>query len=171
MNVRIFMAQSVNGMIAREDFSEDFLADAHWDCFLGQVKEAGCFVVGRETYETVKSWKEFSFDSIKATKIVISSDKSLKLDKGFTLATSPADALKKAKEKKFANVVVTGGGGINAAFMKQGLVNELVLNIEPFVLGKGIHIFSEDEFECRLKLVSVKKLKEGILQLRYNVTK
>ena len=102
---------------------------------------------------------------------MISSDKSLKLDKGFILASSPADALKKAKEKGHTNVVVTGGGGINAAFMKQGLVNELVLNIEPFILGKGIRIFSEDEFECKLELISVKNITggSGIVQLHYNV--
>jgi len=44
-------------------------------------------------------------------------------------------------------------------------------NIEPFVLGEGIPLFSKDDFENNLELLSNEKLDNGIIQLRYLVSK
>ena len=55
--------------------------------------------------------------------------------------------------------------------MKNRLVDEMIIDIEPFVLGNGIRIFSREDFESKLKLLDVKKLKSGILQLHYKVIK
>lgn len=163
------MAQSVNGIVARENYNEDFLSDENWKVFLGLVKETGCFIVGRKTYQEVKKWKEDNFDKVNATKIIVSGETSLKLDKGYILASSPKDALQKASQLGFKKVLLTGGGRLNSAFMKEGLVDELIINLEPCVLGKGVRIFSEGEFESKLKLIETKKLSSGIVQLHYLV--
>ena len=54
--------------------------------------------------------------------------------------------------------------------MKAGLVDEIVINIEPYVLGRGIKIFSEETFENKLQLIKVTKL-NGIVQLHYKIEK
>jgi len=59
---------------------------------------------------------------------------------------------------------------LNSAFMKAGLVDEIVINIEPYVLGRGIKIFSEETFENKLQLIKVTKL-NGIVQLHYKIEK
>ena len=171
MKVVLYMAQTINGLIARDDYGEDFLSNQNWKTFVELAEKIGCFIVGRKTYEEVKKWKDYKFDNINATKIVVSSKSNFNLDKGYLLANSPKDALRKASELGFKKVILTGGGKTNAIFMKEGLIDEMIINIEPFILGKGINIFSEGTFENKLRLINSKKLKSGIIQLNYRVIK
>jgi len=167
----LYMAQSVNGLIAREDYREDFLSDENWRVFIGFAQEFGCFIVSRKTYEIVSNWKGYSFESLNAKKIIVSRKIHAPHSDNYYPATSPIDALKKARTLGFKQVLLVGGGTLNSAFLKKGLVDEIILDIEPFALGKGIPVFSEEGFENKLKLLQVKKLKGGIVQLRYKVIK
>ena len=164
------MAQTVNGYIARENYDEDFLSHQNWKVFIKLAEDIGLFIVGRKTYEEVKKWKEYNFDSVKAKKIIVSRGKQSKLETGYVSANSPKDALDKASKLGFTKVLLTGGGTLNGAFIKAGLVDEIIINIEPFVLGRGIRIFSEETFENKLQLLKVKKLNE-IVQLHYKFVK
>jgi riboflavin biosynthesis pyrimidine reductase len=53
--------------------------------------------------------------------------------------------------------------------MKDYLIDEIILNIEPVVLGEGTYLFSEENFNARLQLVEQKQIGNGILQVRYTV--
>jgi len=90
---------------------------------------------------------------------------------GYILANSPADALSKASELGFTKVLLTGGGSLNSAFMKAGLVDEIIINVEPYVLGSGIRVFSEESFDNKLGLIEIKKLKSGVIQAHYKIKK
>ncbi len=169
MKVVLYIAQTINGIIARENCDEDFLSHENWEVFLSLVREIGCFVVGRKTYQEVKKWEKYNFDKIKATKIIISNNPDFKIDEGYIIAISPKDALKKASKLGFKKILLTGGGTINSAFMKNGLVDEIIIDVEPYVLGNGIRIFSQEDFENKLKLLKIKKLKSGIIQLHYKI--
>ncbi|MBI2669091.1 dihydrofolate reductase [Candidatus Woesearchaeota archaeon] len=170
MKVILYAAQTVNGIIARENYDEDFLSHKNWEVFAELAEDTGCFIAGRKTYEEVKKWKDDNFDSLKARKIIVSRSKTPKLAAGYISARSPKDALHHASELGFTNVLLAGGGTLNSAFMKAGLVDEIIINIEPYVLGKGIRIFSEETFENKLRLMNVKKV-NGIIQLQYKVEK
>jgi dihydrofolate reductase len=63
------------------------------------------------------------------------------------------------------------GGGSNAGFMKENLIAEIYLDIEPIVFGKGIRLFAESEFETKLRLLEIKKLADNEIQLHYQVLK
>ncbi|MCX6815936.1 MAG: dihydrofolate reductase family protein [Candidatus Aenigmarchaeota archaeon] len=171
MKVILFMSMSVNGIIAREDGSEDFLSDENWKVFCKLAKQMGCFVIGRKTYETVmRLYKNYNFDDVKAKKIVVSTSSNFS-PAGYTVAKSPKDAIKKAKNVGFKQILLTGGSRLNSSFLKENLVDEIILNIEPAILGKGIKLFAEDAFERRLSLIKTTKLKSGIVQLHYKVKK
>ena len=165
------MAISLNGYIAQENGDEDFLSHENWEKFCSLARECKNFVVGRKTYETVKNWNEgFGFDNLKGVeKIIISENKNYKLDESYTLAFSPEDAL--SKLNKFDSVLVTGGSTINTAFIKSNLIDEIILNIEPAILGKGIPLFAQDDFEKRLELISSEQSESGILTLKYKIKK
>lgn len=170
MKVILYMAQTINGIIARENYDEDFLSHQNWTVFVKLAENVGCFIVGRKTYEEVMKWEKYNFDKVKATKIIVSSRKKSKIKNSYIYANSPKDALDKAFELGYRKVLLAGGGRLNSAFMKVGLVDEIIVNIEPFVLGRGIRIFSEENFENKLKLCTVKKI-NGIVQLQYKVIK
>lgn len=167
------MAMSVNGYIAREYGEEDFLSHKNWESFAEIAKECGCFIVGRKTYERVKDWgEEYNFDSLEVSAgVIITKNKNFKVGEKCSLASSPADAISQLKAKGFEKILVTGGATVNSAFIKEDLIDEIFLNVEPFVLSSGISLFSKEEFDCKLSLLGVKEIGDGILQLHYKISK
>ncbi|MCC6290593.1 dihydrofolate reductase [Candidatus Nomurabacteria bacterium] len=173
MKATLFMALSVNGFIATESGGEDFLSSENWAKFCELAREFGHFVVGRKTYEAVKKWDEdYNFDDlIGVERIVISQDRDFKLPEGYILANSPTDALAKLAGKGFKKALVAGGASINSAFIQANLLDEIILNLEPVFIGRGIPLFAPSDFEIKTELISVDKSQRGIITLRYNVSK
>ena len=58
---------------------------------------------------------------------------------------------------------------INNAFMEKGIVNNIILNYNPFVLNKGIPLFKGNYFENKLKLEKIVREQEDIVQVHYSV--
>ena len=170
MKVTLYMAISADGFIARKNGDEDFLSHENWNKFCELANVYKNFIVGRKTYEAVKNWEDgYGFDDLNVEKIIISQNTSYTLDSSYTLAVSPQDALAKLKEKGFNEVLLTGGSSLNTAFAKAGLINEIILNIEPVFIGNGIPLFSLDEFELPTELVTISRNNTGIVTLHYKV--
>ena len=51
VTVRLWMAMSLNAIVARENQSEDFLSGNDWDLFLELVGDSDALVLGRVTHE------------------------------------------------------------------------------------------------------------------------
>ncbi|EKD58905.1 MAG: Bifunctional deaminase-reductase protein [uncultured bacterium] len=174
MKTILFMATSVNGYVARENGQEDFISHESWESFCNLAKECGCFVIGRKTYEVVKSWNDetYNFDSIIGVqKVIVSANSEFTTDEDYIIANSPNDAVEKLSGKGFEKMLVVGGATNNSSFMRAGLVDEIVLSVEPFVLGSGIPIFSKEDFGYSLELIDIKQKENGLVQLHYKVKK
>jgi len=161
---------SLNGIIARENNKEDFISHDSWQEWLKWVRESGCVIWGRKTHEVVRGWDKQYLEDLKGVKVVVvSTKKDYEVGEKFELAGSPEEALEKLTKDGFESVVVTGGATLNSSFAKAGLIDEVVLNVEPVAIGKGIPLFSPDVFDLKLKLLESKKLNEDVVQLRYEV--
>jgi len=67
-------------------------------------------------------------------------------------------------------MLLLGGGTINALFLKESLVDELYLTLEPRIFGKGKTLVREGEFEVLLELMNIKRLNQsGTLLLKYKI--
>lgn len=85
---------------------------------------------------------------------------------------SPVQLVNRLSRSGYKKMLVTGGSIINGLFLKQNLVDEFYLTIEPKIFGAGKNIVDGQLFNRSLKLVNVKKLnKKGTLLLKYKVTK
>ncbi|MBI2043004.1 dihydrofolate reductase family protein [Candidatus Pacearchaeota archaeon] len=162
MKVILFMAQSLNGFIADENGNEDFLSDENWYTFKRLAEKIGCFIIGRKTYDVVSKWENYSFEDIDAKMIIVSKSREVQ---------SPKEAIETVKRLGFDKVLLTGGSKLNTSFIEQDLIDEIILNVEPAIIGQGINIFAEGKFEKKLDLIETKKLSEGIIQLHYKVKK
>jgi dihydrofolate reductase len=173
MKTTLYIAMSANGIIATEEGNEEFLSYENWEKFCELARGSGNFVVGRKTYEAVKKWNEgYNFDDLVGVeKVVVSRDQNFKLDEGYILANSPQDALAKLSQKGFEKVLVTGGANLNLVFAKEGLLDEIILNVEPVFIGKGIPLFALQDFELKVEFASVSKSKSGIVTLHYSILK
>lgn len=170
MKIIAYNAMSVNGVIARKNYREDFLSELDWKMFCNLVKRIRCLIISRKTYDIIKKLKDFNLKDIKnIDKIIVTKNKHIQSIKHNHYVNSPKEAVEKAKNLGYKKALLSGGGIINTQFMKKKLVNEIILNIDPIIIAEGIRIFQEDKFEAKLKPLKIKKLAEGILQINYKV--
>lgn len=171
MKVILSMAISANGIIATKEGSEDFLPHDNWIRFVNLANKIGCFIYGRKTYEAVIKWEGDYLSELKEIRKVIISRSPIKLRSGFTLANSPKEALKLLESEGFNEVILSGGSTINSEFAKRGLINEVIFDVNPSILGEGIPVFAPEDFEMKLELVSFERIGKDIVELRYKVIK
>ncbi len=171
MKVILTMAVSANGIIASKTGSEDFLSHTNWLQFVKLAKRVGCFMWGRKTYEAVMKWEGDYIKDLEGIKKVIISQSNLDLKEGFVLASAPENALKILEADGFKEAIVTGGATINSAFAKKGLIDEVILDVNPSILGEGIPVFNPTDFELSLELIEAEKINDGIVELHYKVKK
>lgn len=168
MQVILYMATTINGYIAKENHETPWSAE-EWQSFSKFINEIKNLIIGRNTYEIMKKDDEFS--KIGNPFTVVVSKENFDHNSNFAIAKSPKEALKILKEKNFAKTLIAGGGMLNSSFMKEKLVNELYLDVEPLVFGKGIKLFLDNDFEAKLELISTKSLSKNTIQLHYKILK
>lgn len=163
MNVILYMAMSVNGYIAKEGDETPWSA-TEWERFSTFVKKTGNLIVGRTTFEIMNKHNEFQQIGNPDTVVVSNTQTTAP-----NFVDSPEKAIKLLEERGFSEILVAGGGMLNTSFLKKGLIDEIYLDVEPFLFGKGIKLFSDDDFEVNLELLEIRKLSNNSLQLHYKV--
>ncbi len=171
--ITIEMTCSINGLIATEDGNEDFLSYRGWEIMLEFLKEYDVLIWGRKTWENILLCEDDYVNDLKNINIIILSEKNNKQNEfsNVTYCNSIEDCLKVCESLKYEKLFISGGATINNAFMEKGIVDNIILNYNPFVLNKGIPLFKGKYFENKLKLEKIVKEKEDIVQVHYCVKK
>ena len=172
MKIILFMVISINGYIARIDKNEDWISNLNWLEVVRLAKKYGNIIWGRKTIELVNSWDSKYINDLKGVQKVILTNKTSFVDTYDTkYVHSPEKALNYLKMKNFKIALLDGGSTNNTAFAKKNLIDEIIINIQPYILGKGIPLFKPDDFEMNLEFMGIKKLENGVKQLHYRVIK
>lgn len=169
MKVILYMAISVDGFIAKSNDDTSWISKEEWNSYSQVARNAGALVVGHRTYDILTTQPEFI--ELKDVKIVVVSnqkDLALKAPNHF-LASSPKEALRMFEGAP--EVIVAGGGILNASFMSENLVDEMYVDVEPIVFGQGISLCKGGNFEKRLTLLGTKQITDNEIQLHYKVLK
>ena len=168
--ITIEMACSINGLIATEDGNEDFLSYRGWEIMLEFLKEYDVLIWGRKTWDNILSWGEEYLENIN---LIILSNETGRKDEfpNVTYCSSIDNCLKLCEKMKYEKLFISGGATINNAFMEKRIVDNIILNYNPFVLNKGVALFKGNYFENKLKLEKVVKEKDNIVQVHYSVIK
>ena len=164
------MAITANGFIATEDDSSDFLTKTESESYVSHVCKAGALIIGRRTYNILSLQPEFqAFLKAKIKIVAVSHSEFMMLDKSHAIAHSPQEAL--TLLKGFKEVILAGGSILNTSFLEQNLVDEIYLDVEPTVMGKGIPLFQNKDFEKKLEFISSKNISKNEIQLHYKIIK
>lgn len=168
--ITIEMACSINGLIATKDGNEDFLSYRGWEIMLEFLKEYDVLIWGRKTWDNILFWGEEYLRDLKNINIVILSRENCKSDfDNVKVCNSIDECLELCEKLNYKKLFISGGATINNEFMKRKIVDEIILNYNPYVLNEGIPLFAGDFFENKLKLEKIIKEKEDILQVHYSV--
>lgn len=169
--ITIEMACSINGLIATENGNEDFLSNRGWKIMLEFLKEQDVLIWGRKTWENIVSWgEEYLKDLQKINIIILSHNPGIQSNfANVQVCNSVESCLELCQKLNYEKLFISGGASVNNAFMEKGIVDEVILNYNPFLLNKGIPLFQGKYFENRLQLKEVVKEQDGIVQVHYRV--
>ena len=163
---------SPNGYIARLNGEEDWLSSANWLDFLIEAKEFSNIVMGRETYELVmRLYKDHNFDDVDVKYKVIVTRQDFKAPSDYQVVHSPKEAIGFLEREGLETILLVGGGKLNGEFAKAGLINEISLTIEPYMIGEGRQVLAPGNYEFPLNLKKVEKLSGERVRLVYEVKK
>ncbi len=181
--ITIEMACSINGIIAGEYGNEDFLSERGWEIMLEFLKEYDVLIWGRKTWDNILSWGDEYINDLKDINIIVlghqnnDQEKSLKKEcenkiLNLNYCSSIEECLRLCDNLEYDKLFISGGASVNTAFMKENIVDKIILNYNPVVLNQGIPLFNENSFfENKLQLEKIVKEKEDIVQIHYKVIK
>jgi dihydrofolate reductase len=78
---------------------------------------------------------------------------------------------KRLREQRGKNIWMMGGGEIIAAFLDAGAIDEFVISVVPVLIGDGIPLIAPRHLDVPLRLRSVQRFPDGLVQLHYIVEK
>ena len=176
MKVIMVAVSSINGKLTKGEETNVYSWTSKEDAkiFFSLIEKHNLIVMGSKTYEAARTIIKLRPNKLRM--VLTRNRRKYKSDmvKGsleFT-SESPKDLIKRLEKQGYKEMLLVGGTEINSAFLKNSLVDELHLTIEPLIFGKGKNLVSEVEFEVALELLEVKKLnKKGTLYLIYSISK
>jgi len=168
MKVTLYNAISIDGFIARSDHKTDWVSDTDWEIFTKLVKSKKAIVMGRKTWETSK--EDFPYNC--ELNIVMTRNKKLiaaqtQNDPILFTNLDSKEVIEEVEKRGYSELLIIGGGKLNSSFLKANLIDEIIIDIHPTILGKGVKLFGDQEFDINLKRTKVTQLEEGLVQIVY----
>lgn len=169
MKIILYMAMTANGYIAKENDDTPW-SDGEFNAYYDFVKKRGNIILGKKTYEIMGEENEFEKLG-NPMKVIVSNSASERQNSKTVFASSPKKAIEVLKQKGFDEIVVGGGSALNGGFLKECLIDEIYLNVEPLIFGRGVKLFAETDTNIKLELLETSNLSKNTLRLHYKVLK
>ncbi len=169
----VFIAKSLDGYISDKNGGLDWLQsipnpennDMGYSKFIENID---AIVMGRKTFETVCS---FGIDWPYRVPVFVLS-KTLKnieekyIGKVELIQGSLADCIGEINKKGYHTLYIDGGKTIQS-FLKEDLIDELIITTLPILLGGGSRLFSNLPKELKFEHVDTQVFLHEIVQSRY----
>ena len=178
--VTLGLATSLDNYIARKDGGADWL---RWDKEVAEIsakfmKTVDALLIGRKTYEVMLNLgqtsypgaKNYVFSRAKENVAALTKTFAKKMNANVEVVTEDAAKfVKRLKAQKGKGIALFGGGDLARGLFEAGLIDQVVLNIHPILLGSGIPLFYEMKRHTDLRFVDARPLKNGSLVVSYLV--
>ena len=173
MSNRIYIATSLDGYIADKNGAITWLdmipmtkeVQSEFTNFMDTID---ALVMGRNTFETVKGFGvEWPYS--KKVFIVSNSMKSIPYgyeDKTELIKGSPTEIVAQLNKSGYKNLYIDGGKTIQN-FLKEDLIDDMIIATIPILLGGGKPLFGELANPQKFKLIDTKVLSNLMVQSHY----
>ncbi|WP_417785154.1 dihydrofolate reductase family protein [Tenacibaculum sp.] len=169
----VFIATSLDGYIADKNGGIDWLNsipnpendDMGYVEFINQID---AILMGRTTFETVIG---FDVDWPYNNPVFVLSNKLQEIpeshkNKAYLVKGKLTEILDQIHKKGFKRLYIDGGTTIRS-FLKEDLIDEMVLTTIPILLGGGFSLFGELPNELKFELIRVKTYLNQVTQKHY----
>jgi dihydrofolate reductase len=167
----LFIATSLDGYIATADDSLEWLfkVEGEGDNGYSEFYETvDTVLMGRRTYEWMMDKVEGNFPYANKACYVFSKSQSGKTENVEFVNDDVVAFTKKIKGLDGKNIWLVGGGNLLHSFIKERLVDEIIITLAPTLIGQGIPLFNKNNFEQELKLKKVRTFNQFV-ELHYEV--
>jgi Dihydrofolate reductase len=169
----VFIATSLDGFIAREDDSLDWLPDPAdlqedhgFDAFMDSVDGV---VMGRGSFEVVRGMSPWLYSKPVVVMSATLADVPAELSgKAEITRLAPRDLMAELEGRGWRRVYVDGGAVIRS-FLREGLIMDLLVTRVPVLIGSGKPLFGTLPRDVRLAHVETKTYPSGLVGTRYRV--
>lgn len=172
-NVVLFIASSLDGYIATEDESLEWLFNVEGEDDNG-ISEfydtVDTILMGKRTYDWIikENPGEFPYKNKECyvfSRSIIENTEDVKFVNG-----NINRFVNKLKSQEGKNIWIVGGGELLLSFIEEMLVDEMIITVAPTILGKGIPLFREGNQQLNLSLKGMRRFNQ-FAELRYKVIK
>ena len=172
--VKLYIAKSLNGKIARRDGNVDWLDsipnpeknDYGYGKFIESIDTT---LMGNNTYQQLIGWG-IDFPYTKKKNYVFTKNKDLENTEFVEFVTEKhVEFIRQLKKGDGRDIWLIGGGELNTWFLNENLIDEIRIFIMPIVIPEGIEVFEKMPIERQLKLQDVKTYSGGVVELNYLV--
>lgn len=171
----VFIATSLDGFIARTDGDIDWLAtrsDQTEDHGYNEFIEGmDGIVMGRGTYEKVLSFEAWPYTKpvvvLSQSLLQSSLPENLKGKVRF-INLLPKDTMSLLASEGWKKVYVDGGQVVQS-FIRDNLIEEMVITVVPVLIGSGRTLFGSLRGDVSLSLLKTKSFSSGLVQLTYRI--
>ncbi len=166
MRVSSFVGVSLDGFLARDDGSLDYLTafggeDHGYDDFLRSV---GAVVLGRATYDAVCAFDAWPFPG---KRVVVLTHRPIAARHGETTHQgSLAPLLAELAGEAIERVYLDGGVAIRQA-LDEDLLDDLTLSTVPVLIGSGRRLFGGAPRTTPWTLTALRSFPSGLVQAHY----
>lgn len=183
MKTQYYTATSLDGFIATEDDSLDWLfplGDLNSSSYPEFISGVGALAMGSATYE----WMVRNAEMVAAETgsswpytqpAWVFSSRELPVIEGADIRFVNEDVRRVHAEMRAAaggkNIWIVGGGDLAGQFYDVDLLDELIIQIGSATLGRGKPLFPRRVLHPVLRLISVRQMGTGMVELHYEVQK
>jgi len=176
-NISVFIATSLDGYIAKEDGSIDWLnifnetLPSGEDCgYKNFISTVDMLVMGRKSFEKVCEFNPWPYD---LPVIVLTTQRNYSIPahlrtKVTVSSESPKELIQRLSSEKIKHIYLDGGKTIQS-FIKENLVDEITITLIPILLGGGCSLFGSLDNEVLLKQIESHVYDFGCVQVKYQL--
>jgi dihydrofolate reductase len=174
----VHIATSADGYIARPDDDIEWLTNRPAPKgFYGIerfMKSIDTTLFGRKTYD-VSVRMGAAFDSTSRSYVFSRQPPPAAVPAGVEFVREPISQfvkrLRRSPGKNVKNIWMMGGGDLIASFLDEGAIDEFIISIVPVFIGEGIPLIACRHRHVPLRLRSIKRFPDGVVQVHYDVGK
>lgn len=167
----LFIAQSLDGYIATKEDSLDWLfkVEGEGDNGYSEFFETiDTILIGKRTYDWIMKYEKGQFpykdkDCYVFSRSLLEDTNDVKF-----VNQDVVNFTKNLKKEEGKNIWIVGGGDLLHTFLKEKLVDELILTIAPTIIGKGIPLFKSGDYQLDLSLKGTRTFNQFV-ELHYVV--
>jgi len=173
MRATVYVATSVDGFIAREDGDIGWLPptlDGEDFGYQALMDSVDALVIGSNTYQVARSFGDWPYGD---KPVIVLSRRGVEIPAPLrraveSMSAPPREVVHRLAARGYQHIYVDGGKTIQS-FLRDGLIQRLIVTQVPILIGAGIPLFGWLPHDIHLRHIETRQYANGLVQSTYEV--